>query len=116
MDSLKLIPFSVEEVSKYFNLEISKLSIDYNRPRRRNHILTPHEREYIKNDVLIMNKALKTLIDENLTKMTRASNALYDYKEILSLKKFRHYFPVLSKELHESIKKSYKRRFYLSFT
>ena len=32
-DSLKIIPFSVDETAKTFNLPISKLSIDYNKPR-----------------------------------------------------------------------------------
>lgn len=34
-DSLKIIPFSVDQVSKAFGLEESKLSIDYNEPREK---------------------------------------------------------------------------------
>ena len=40
IDSLKIIPFSVDQVAKSFNLEISKLSIDYNKEREKNHELT----------------------------------------------------------------------------
>lgn len=116
IDSLKLINFSVEEIAKYFDLSMQKLKLDYNKPRRRNHVLTESERNYIKNDILIPSKALKTLFDENLTKMTRASNALADYKEIISYKKFRHFFPVLDKILDEELRPSYKRRFYLSIS
>ena len=113
IDSLKIIPFSVEQIAKSFNLEISKLKIDYNKPRERNHILTLEEKEYIKNDVLIVAKALKVLFDEKLTKMTQGSNALTDFKEILSFSKFAHYFPSLEYEVDKDLRQSYKRWIYL---
>lgn len=75
------------------------------------HVLTEDERKYIKNDVLIMAKALKILFDEKLTRMTRASNALADYKEIISKQKFLHYFPTLDYEIDKDIRKSYKGGF-----
>ena len=78
IDSLKIIPFSVDEIAKTFDLPISKLKIDYNKPREIGHILTEEEKEYIKNDVLIVAKALKTLFDENLTYMQEGSNSLHD--------------------------------------
>ena len=34
IDSLKIIPFSVENIAKTFGLPISKLKIDYNKPRK----------------------------------------------------------------------------------
>lgn len=113
IDSLKIIPFSVAQIAKSFNLEISKLEIDYNLPRKKGHILTDTEREYIKNDVLIVAKALKTLFDDNLTKMTQGSNALNDFKEIITKSKFQHYFPQLNYEVDADLRKSYKRWFYL---
>lgn len=116
IDSLKLIPFSVEETAKTFGLEINKLELDYNRPRSRYHFLKQYEKDYIKNDVLIMAKALKILFNENLTKMTRASNSIHDFKQMLGDRKFNHYFPKLTKELDEEIRKAYKRWIYLSFT
>lgn len=111
IDSLKIIPFSVEAIAKSFNLPISKLSIDYNKPRERNHILTQEEIEYIKNDVLIVAKALKVLFDEELTRMTQGSNALNDFKEILTKSKFKHYFPQLDYEVDKDIRKSYRGGF-----
>lgn len=71
-DSLKIIPFSVDQIAKSFNLPISKLNIDYNEEREIGHELTEEETAYIKNDVLIVAKALKVLFDEKLTKMTQA--------------------------------------------
>ena len=61
IDSLKIIPFSVDVIAKSFGLPISKLKIDYKEPREKGHILTPLEEDYIKNDVLIVAKALKIL-------------------------------------------------------
>ena len=108
-DSLKIIPFSVDAIAKSFNLPISKLSIDYNKPREKGYILSPEENEYIKNDVLIVAKALKVLFDEDLKKMTQGSNALNDFKEIISKSKFNHYFPNLDYEVDKDLRKAYKR-------
>lgn len=110
-DSLKIIPFSVEEIAKSFNMEISKLKIDYDKPREKGHILTKEEQDYIKNDVLIVAKALKVIFNEGLTKMTRASNALADYKKIMGRSKFEHYFPRLDSVTDKDIRKSYRGGF-----
>ena len=111
IDSLKIIPFSVDVIAKSFNLPISKLSIDYNKPRSRNHKLTIEETEYIKNDVLIVAKALKVLFDEELTKMTQGSNALNDFKNLINKSKFEHLFPKLDYDIDKDLRKSYKGGF-----
>ena len=110
-DSLKIIPFSVDAIAKSFNLPISKLKIDYKKERPKGHILTDEEKEYIKNDVLIVAKALKVLFDEDLKKMTQGSNALNDFKQILSKSKFLHYFPSLDYEVDKDLRKAYKGGF-----
>lgn len=110
-DSLKIIPFSVDETAKAFNLPISKLKIDYKKERYRGWKLTEEEKAYIRNDVQIMAKALKILFDENLTRMTRASNALADYKDIITKSKFLHYFPTLDYDVDKDLRKSYKGGF-----
>ena len=111
LDSLKILNFSVEQIGKMFGLSISKLKIDYKKERSENHILTDEEREYIKNDVLIVSKALNFLFKQNLTKMTSASNALFDYKKILTQNKFNHYFPQIELEVDKLIRQSYKGGF-----
>lgn len=58
-----------------------------------------------------MAKALKILFNEKLTRMTRASNALADYKEIITKQKFEHYFPKLDYEIDKDIRQSYKGGF-----
>lgn len=111
IDSLKIIPMSVEQIAKSFGLEISKLSIDYNQVREKGHVLTPEEKDYIKNDVLIVAKALNVLFSEKLNKMTQGSNALNDFKEIFGKYKFDYYFPDLPLEVDKDIRKAYKGGF-----
>lgn len=111
IDSLKIIPFSVDVIAKSFNLPISKLKIDYNKPRKKGHILTKEEKEYIKNDVLIVAKALSTLFKENLTKMTQGSNALFDFKNLMTKSRYEHLFPQLDYDVDKDLRKSYKGGF-----
>ena len=110
-DSLKIIPFGVSKIAKSFNLPISKLEIDYNAYREVGHTLTQQEIDYIKNDVTIVAMALKKFFDEGLTKMTQASNAMYDYKKIITPKYFKEFYPELSIELDGEIRSSYRGGF-----
>lgn len=92
-DSLKIIPFSVSVISKTFGLEESKLSIDYEAYRAPGHILTKEEVDYLRGDVVIVAKALRQLLDQGLVKMTQGSNALSDYRKIVTPKNFERRFP-----------------------
>ena len=113
LDSLKILNFSVEQIAKDFDLPIRKLEIDYDEYRPEGHILTEKEIDYIRNDVEIMARALDKMFEKGYTKMTIASNALADYKSIIS--DFNLYFPVLDLAIDADIRKSYKGGFtYLS--
>jgi hypothetical protein len=114
IDSLKIIPFSVKDIAKSFNLPISKLEIDYMKPRKKNHVLTKEEREYVKNDVTIVAMALYVLFKQKLTHMTQASNALTNYKGMITKSKFEWYFPKLDYDIDQDLRRAYRRRFYLS--
>ena len=111
IDSLKIIPLKVEEIPKAFNLQESKLEIDYLEKREKGHKLTIEEQEYIKHDVLIVAKALKMMFAEKLEKMTIGSNALTNYKQILTAKKFEHFFPNLDSMTDKEIRRAYKGGF-----
>ena len=111
IDSLKIIPFSVSGIAKAFGLPISKLELDYNKPRELGHILEEDEIEYIKNDVKIVAMALKVLFDEGLTHITSASNALADYKKNYKEDKFNKLFPTIPYEIDKDIRQSYKGGF-----
>jgi len=108
-DSLKLLNFSVEKIAKDFDLPIRKLELDYNTYREIGHELTPHEVDYIRNDVTIMAQALKIMYDEGLDRLTIGSCALNNFKD--NTKDFRSLFPVLPTEVHNAIKNSYKGGF-----
>lgn len=108
-DSLKIIPFPVEDVAKTFGLPISKLEIDYKADRALGYILSEKEKEYVKNDVEIMARALNLLFKQGLNQMTQGSNALHDYKKTIGSKNFRKYFPIPAYDY--DIRQSYKGGF-----
>lgn len=110
-DSLKIINQSVESIAKTFKLEESKLKIDYNAPRERGHILTDEEKEYIKNDVVIVAKGLEFLFNQGYTKMTAGSNALSDYKNIINPKMFKKLYSPLNYVADQDIRQAYKGGF-----
>lgn len=110
-DSLKIIPFSVSDIAKAFNLEEHKLTIDYKKERPKGHELTEEEKKYITNDVIIVAKALNVLFNQDLKKMTQGSNALSNFKDIIGLNRFNHYFPQLGVEIDKWIRQSYKGGF-----
>ena len=111
IDSLKIINQSVESMPKTFKIPENKLEIDYNKPREIGHELTGEEIAYIKNDVVIVAKALKYLFDMGLTKMTAGSNALSEYKEIMRLNRFRNLYKPLNYEIDKDIRKAYRGGF-----
>lgn len=108
-DSLKLLNFSVEEIAKAFDLPIRKLELDYETFRPEGHELTPHEIDYIRNDVEIMSRALDLFFKEIKPKISMASTALASYKE--TNPNFRNDFPVLPNEVDADIRMSYKGGF-----
>lgn len=109
-DSMKIFNFSVDKIAKSFKLPISKLKIDYDKFRQVGYELTKEEIDYIKNDVLIVAKALKYMYDNDYTKMTIGSNALNFYKKLLG-NRFDNYFPILEKGIDDMIRPSYKGGF-----
>lgn len=108
-DSLKILNFSVEQIAKDFNLPIRKLELDYDTYREVGHELTEHEIDYIRNDVTVMSMALDIMFKEDLKKMTIGSNALSNFKSMLS--SFDLYFPTLPYEIDKGIRESYKGGF-----
>ena len=111
LDSLKIINQTVESMPKTFKIPENKLEIDYNAPRERNHILTEDEIAYIKNDVVIVAKALSYLFNMGLTKMTAGSNALSEYKEIMKINKFRSLYKPLNYDIDKDIRRAYRGGF-----
>lgn len=109
-DSLKKLPFSVRAIAESFKLPILKGEIDYYSYRSENHLLTEEEKDYIKNDVEIVARALNILESQGMSKMTTSANALNFYKEIMG-KNFDRLFPKLSPPVDNYIRESYKGGF-----
>lgn len=110
-DSLKKLPFKVSTIAKAFELEMSKLSIDYEAPRPIGHVLTEEENEYIQADCRIVAQALNKQIGEGLTRMTNASDAMNYFKSLIGKAKFEKMFPVLPIDLDADIRRAYKGGF-----
>lgn len=108
-DSLKILPFSVSQIAKGFNLPISKLEIDYKEKREIGHELTQQEVDYLRNDVDIVARALDVLFSQGLDKMTQGSNALHDYKRMTGTKNFERWFPI--PDYDSDVRQSYKGGF-----
>lgn len=109
LDSLKILNFKVSFIAEKFGLPIRKLEIDYEAKREVGHELTTEERDYIRNDVEIMARALDIMFKMKLDKMTIASNALSWYKDMCP--NFKRFFPVLDLDIDKEIRKSYKGGF-----
>ena len=110
LDSLKVFPnFSVDRIAKSFGLPIRKLKIDYHKYRPVGHILDEEEVAYIKNDVGIVARALGIMFDNDLTKMTLASNALHNFKQ--HFPSFRKIFPDLDDSIDAEVRAAYRGGF-----
>lgn len=106
-DSYKLLPMSVREIAEVFKMPISKLHIDYEKPRPVGYEPTAEEIEYLRNDVTIVANGIKMYRDNDFNKMTIGSNALQDYKDIIGGQKtFDRLFP--RTDFDADIRQSYK--------
>ncbi len=106
-DSLKKLPMTVERIAKSFNLEMLKGSIDYHAFRPIGYEMTDEEKEYVRNDVLIVAKALRVQLDSGMTKLTVGSDSLAEYKGLFG-KSFDTIFPILPKSMDDDIRHAYR--------
>lgn len=98
-DSLKLLPFSLDEIGKSFNTQHQKLSIEYIGYREAYNRITEVEYEYISNDVLVLKEALEIFFNKGYNKLTIGSCCLSEYKnlyELVTTNKFEDTFIDLS--------------------
>ena len=97
MDSLKLLPFSVEEIGKGFQTQHRKLTMEYKGIRYAGCDITPEEQKYIRNDVLVVKEAMEIMFNEGHKKITIGSCCLNEFKKLfaLGLWKYDEVFPNL---------------------
>ena len=111
-DSLKKIPLKVSAISKAFNIEEVKGSIDYDKYRPVGYELTEDEKKYVLNDCLIVAKALHQQFSKGLDKMTIGSDALNGFKSLIGGRKgFKYLYPVLPIEVDNDFRKAYRGGF-----
>lgn len=109
LDSLKVLPLSVAEIARAFDLPIQKEEIEYDADRPVGHELTLAEISYLRNDCEIVARALEQLFKQELTKMTTAANAMNNYKEIISRKNFSYWYP--EPDYDADVRQSYRGGF-----
>ena len=81
-DSLKLLPFSVKEIGKGFATKHKKLELEYKGERHAGGYISPEEKEYIANDVLVVKEALEIMFEEGNNRLTIGSCCLSEFKAI----------------------------------
>lgn len=112
LDSFKIIPLSIAQMAKAFDLPILKGSIDYEAYRPVGHELTDEEVAYLDNDVRIAAMSIDYFLKHGLNKMTAGSNALSDFRSGMGGKRgFRKWFPLLDKEEDAFIRCAYRGGF-----
>ena len=82
-DSLKLLPFSVKKLGKDFDTKHKKLDMEYTGLRYAGCTITPEEKQYIANDVLVVKEALEVMFTEGHTKLTIGSCCITEFKNII---------------------------------
>lgn len=92
INTLCILPFKLSDISKGFNIEEKKGSIDYDYIRSEWYTPTKEEIEYVKNDCVIAGKALKFCIDNGDDRLTAGANALQNYKNMTGKKNMQHFF------------------------
>ena len=118
-DSLKLLPFSVDKIGKSFKTKHQKLDMEYTGFRYAGCEITPEEKEYISNDILVIKEALEIMHNEKHKKLTIGSCCLEEFKRTISKTSYLEWFPnlydyPLEKEIYGSdsvgayIRKSYR--------
>lgn len=95
-DSLKLLPFSVKKIGQSFGTKHKKLDMEYKGLRYAGCEITPQEREYIANDVLVVKEALEIMFNDGNNKLTIGACCLSQYKKLITKQRYDQLFPVLT--------------------
>ena len=96
-DSLKLLPFSLAAIGKSFKTKHQKLEMVYEGFRYAGCEITPEERKYLENDVLVLKEALEIMYAEGHDRLTIASCCYAEFKNITGFWKFKDLYPDLTK-------------------
>ena len=78
-DSLKLLPFTLEEIGKSLRTKHQKLDMEYKGYRYAGCTITDEEQAYISNDVLVLKEALEIMYEQGHDKLTIGACCLAEY-------------------------------------
>ena len=95
LDSLKLLPFSVERIGNSFRTKHRKLNMEYKGFRYAGCEITDEEKSYIANDVLVIKEALEIMFEQGHNKLTIGSCCLYEFKTLTGKEAYESLFPNL---------------------
>ena len=95
-DSLKLLPFTLKKIGKSFKTKHQKLEMEYEGERYSGCYISPEEKEYIRNDVLVLKEALEIMEEQHHTKLTIGSCCLSEFKSFYGKDDYNSYFPDLT--------------------
>ena len=98
-DSLKLLPFSVKQIGESFGTKHKKLDMEYKGFRYAGCEITPTEREYIANDVLVVKEALEIMFNDGNNKLTIGACCLSQFKKTIPKQDYKKLFPDLTEYL-----------------
>lgn len=102
-DSLKLLPFSVERIGESFGTKHKKLTMKYEGKRFAGCVITEEEKEYIRNDVLVVKEGLEIMFNEGHNKLTIGSCCLAEYKATIGNDDYATFHPnIYNQEIDES--------------
>lgn len=96
-DSLKILPFSIKQISEDFNTSVKKLEIEYEGERKAGEEITEEEKEYLKNDVIILKEALEFMEKNDSLKITIGAACISEFKKIMGIYDYEFLFPDLTK-------------------
>lgn len=91
-DSLKILPFSIEEIGKSFDTKHKKLGMEYKGFRYAGCPISEEEAKYIKNDVLCPKEALELMLSQGHNQMTIGSNCLQEFKNMIGDYYYKEWF------------------------
>lgn len=94
-DSLKLLPASLRKIGKDLKTKHQKLEMEYKGMRKAYCNITEEEKEYIKNDVLVLKEALEMMFKEGNDKLTIGACCMKQYKKAISKERYEKLFPDL---------------------
>lgn len=94
-DSVKLLPFTLRQVSSAFNTKHKKLDMEYKGYRYPDCPISDEEIKYILNDVRVLREAMEVMIDRGHTRLTIGSCCVNEYKQEFDKDEFKGIFPDL---------------------